>query len=213
MEKKQVIQYLTDLMATIQAAYYKGRLHKCPLRVHERDDADAAISIDLYDFDGDGHDFVEGLHGVMPDHSAQGVEEKLSGYVFKVSYDPDDEEPLFFAFSPDDGGEDYSILPATLPTALLERVAAWLRQMLPMPSKKTAFLVSFCPMTRVVIEAADPDNLTDEEQDQLVRLAREQIVKDAVWKLNGENIDEVRPDDECPYGTYPDEEQPRIAQN
>lgn len=66
---------------------------------------------------------------------------------------------------------------------------------------KTAFLVSFCPMTRVVIDVADPENLTAKEQDLLVAVARSQIMDDAEWKLNGENIDEVRLDDECPYGT------------
>ena len=67
---------------------------------------------------------------------------------------------------------------------------------------KTAFLVSFCPMTRVVIECENPDRLTDEEQNLLVAKAREQILQYADEKLNGENIDEVRPDDECPYGTF-----------
>lgn len=71
---------------------------------------------------------------------------------------------------------------------------------------KTAFLVSFCPMTRVVIEAANPDELTAEEQDMLVAKAREQIVQAAEEKLNGENIDEVRLDEECPYGTCQDEQ-------
>ena len=71
---------------------------------------------------------------------------------------------------------------------------------------KVAFLVSFCPMTRVVIEADDPENLTEEEQDLLVAKAREQIMQDANCKLNGENIDEVRHDDECPYGTFDGEE-------
>ena len=71
---------------------------------------------------------------------------------------------------------------------------------------KTAFLVSFCPMTRVVIEAADPDNLTAEEQDLLVAKAREQILEYADEKLSGDNIDEVRTDDECPYGTFDGEE-------
>ena len=66
---------------------------------------------------------------------------------------------------------------------------------------KTAFLVSFCPMTRVVIDVKDADNLTPEEQDLLVAQARQQIMDDAECKLNGENIDEVRLDDECPYGT------------
>ena len=71
---------------------------------------------------------------------------------------------------------------------------------------KVAFLVSFCPMTRVVIEAGDPENLTAEEQDLLVAKAREQIMQDANNKLNGENIDELRHDDECPYGTFDGEE-------
>lgn len=66
---------------------------------------------------------------------------------------------------------------------------------------KTAFLVSFCPMTRVVIDVADPENLTPEEQDLLVAQARSQIMDDAECRLNGDNIDEVRLDDECPYGT------------
>ena len=61
-------------------------------------------------------------------------------------------------------------------------------------------------MTRVVIEASDPECLTAEEQDMLVAKAREQIVQAAEEKLNGENIDEVRLDDECPYGTRPDEQ-------
>lgn len=72
--------------------------------------------------------------------------------------------------------------------------------------EKTAFLVSFCPMTRVVIECEDPDNLTAQEQNELVATARDQILKYAGEKLNGENIDEVRPDDECPYGTLPGED-------
>ena len=66
---------------------------------------------------------------------------------------------------------------------------------------KTAFLVSFCPMTRVVIDVADPENLTPEEQDLLVAQARQQIMNLAEEKLNGENIADVRLDDECPYGT------------
>lgn len=70
---------------------------------------------------------------------------------------------------------------------------------------KTAFLVSFCPMTRVVIDVADPNNLTDDEQDALVAQAREQILQYADEKLNGENIDEVRTDAECPYGTLKNE--------
>ena len=61
-------------------------------------------------------------------------------------------------------------------------------------------------MTRVVIEVGDPENLTTEEQNLLVTKAREQIMQDADNKLNGDNIDEVRKDDECPYGIFDGEE-------
>jgi len=71
---------------------------------------------------------------------------------------------------------------------------------------KKAFLVSFCPMTRVVIDCEDSDNLTAQEQDELVATARDQILKYADEKLDGDNIDEVRIDDECPYGTWPGED-------
>ncbi len=71
---------------------------------------------------------------------------------------------------------------------------------------KTAFLVSFCPMTRVVIDVKDADNLTPEEQDLLVTQARQQIMDDVERKLDGDNINEVRLDDECPYGTLYDDE-------
>lgn len=135
-EKQQAIQYLTDLMATIANAHYKGR-ETGRLCIDEAEMA--GITIDLYDFDGDGHDFVEGLNGVMPDHSAHGVEEKESGRVYCVGYDPDDEEPLFFQFAPDDGSDDYAILPDTLPADLLERIAAWLeRAMQPISQEEPA---------------------------------------------------------------------------
>ena len=126
-DKRQAIQYLTDLMATIQAAHYKGRLNDCPLRVHEN--GDAAISIDLYHFGGDGKDLCDGLHGVTPDHSAHGVDEKETGWVFNMGYDPDDDYPLYFLFMPDgDDQDDYSILPDTLPLDVLQNITRWLEQ-------------------------------------------------------------------------------------
>ena len=71
---------------------------------------------------------------------------------------------------------------------------------------KTAFLVSFCPMTRVVIDVQNPDNLTEQEYDEIVAKAREQILENTDERINGENIDEVRTDDECPYGTFKGED-------
>ena len=66
---------------------------------------------------------------------------------------------------------------------------------------KTAFLVTLCPMTRVVVDVANPDELTDDEVEKIVQKARERILDDADNKLNCENIDEIVPDEECPYGT------------
>lgn len=66
---------------------------------------------------------------------------------------------------------------------------------------KTAFLVTLCPMTRVVVDVANPNDLTDEEVEKIVTKARESILDDADTKLNCENIDEIVPDEVCPYGT------------
>lgn len=66
---------------------------------------------------------------------------------------------------------------------------------------KTAFLVTLCPMTRVVVDVANPNDLTDEEVEKIVTKARKMILDDADTKLNCENIDEIVPDEECPYGT------------
>ena len=56
--KQETIKYLTDLMGTIQMAYYKGKLgneiegYVGDLRVHET--GEAGVSIDLYNFEGGG---------------------------------------------------------------------------------------------------------------------------------------------------------------
>jgi len=71
---------------------------------------------------------------------------------------------------------------------------------------KAAFLVTLCPMTRVVIEVSDPKNLNEQEEETLITKAREQILANAEEKLNCENILEVKLDKECPYGTFDDEE-------
>lgn len=140
LNKEQTIKYLSELMATVQMAYFKGRLGErngddtgsdgaiCgELWVHEGDDLHpAAISIDLYHFEGDGEDVCDGLHGVTPYHGED--TESETGWVFNMGYDPDDEYPLYFCFHPDDDGEDYTILPTTLPEDLLQRIAAWLEK-------------------------------------------------------------------------------------
>lgn len=127
--KQQTIQYLTDMMAYIQGVYYKdSNIIWNSLCINERMDADADIYIDLYDSNGDGHDFVDGLRGVVPDYSSHGVDDKVSGWVSNIGYDPYDEEPLYFCFLPDGHDKNYSILPDTLPADLLEHIATWLEQ-------------------------------------------------------------------------------------
>lgn len=140
-EKQQTIQYLTELMATIANAHYKGR-ETGSLCIDEA--GMSGIAIDLYDFDGDGHDFVEGLNGVVPDHSAHGVDEKVSGWVCNIGYDPDDEEPLCFMFCPGGDGDDYTILPDTLPADLLQNIAAWLEQAMQPVEQEEKKLMLLC---------------------------------------------------------------------
>jgi len=71
---------------------------------------------------------------------------------------------------------------------------------------KKAILVSFSPMTRVVVDVAE-DFLTDEftEQDdferaKVIRAAREQMIENGIEEyLNGDNIDTIELDEEMPY--------------
>ena len=139
MNKQQAIQYLTDLMATIQAAYYKGRMMDCPLRVH--DSGEAGISIDLYNCDG--KPVCEGLT-----FYTEGRKELQRA--FCLVYNPDYEEDylwiMCFNDKPCDYDDDYELLPEDLPEAVLTNIAAWLEQaMQPMPQeeKKIMALCSY----------------------------------------------------------------------
>lgn len=71
---------------------------------------------------------------------------------------------------------------------------------------KKAFLVSFTPMTRVVVDVPDnflEDNLElqDEyEWAKVVEAAREQMIENGIDDyLNGDTIEEIRLDEELPY--------------
>ena len=127
MNKQQAIQYLTDLMATIQAAYFKGRMEGHTLWVHERMDDSAAISIDLYNFGGDGKPVCEGLYPCTITHD-DGTHEK--GHVFCMCYDPDAVTPLSFLFSYAewDDKSDIEIEPSVMPPQALQNITAWLEQ-------------------------------------------------------------------------------------
>ena len=128
MSKKETIQYLTDLMATVQMAYFKGRMVGHPLWVHERDEISAAISIDLYHFGGDGEPVCEGLKPCTVTMAACMVKEtEICG----ICYNPDNEKhPLVFLADdgPDEDGDIdlYDVSPDQLPEDTLRNVAAWL---------------------------------------------------------------------------------------
>ena len=126
MTKQQTIQYLTDLMATIQNAYFKGRMEGHTLCVHERMDDSASISIDLYNFGG-GKPVCDGLYPCTITHD-DGTDEK--GHVFCMCYDPDAVTPLTFLFSYAELGDkgDIEIEPSVMPTQALQNIATWLEQ-------------------------------------------------------------------------------------
>ena len=141
MNKQETIKYLTDLMATIQMAYFKGRLGErnsdetggdgavCgDLWVHETHDDRAAVSIDLYHFGGDGEPVCEGLNPCTITFDDGSTD---TGWLFCMCYDPDEEQtPLVFEFSPSDESDDIDIDPEDVPEEVLKDVTAWLEKTL-----------------------------------------------------------------------------------
>ncbi len=123
-EKQQVINYLTDLMATIQNYYFKSRMEGHPLWVHERFDNSAAISIDLYHFEGDGKPVCDGLNPctITCDDGSQ-----MKGNLYCMSYDPDDVTPLTFVFDEETLG-DMDVDPEDVPEDVLKGITEWLEQ-------------------------------------------------------------------------------------
>lgn len=71
---------------------------------------------------------------------------------------------------------------------------------------KKAFLVSFTPMTRVIVDVPE-DFLSDEFESidefvyaKIVAAARERIIENGISDyLNGETVDSVELDEEMPY--------------
>jgi hypothetical protein len=70
---------------------------------------------------------------------------------------------------------------------------------------KKAFLVSFSPMTRVVIDTDKNPNECDYTFGQVVSQARDQIREDISDYINGDNVDFIEEDDDCPYDPETDD--------
>lgn len=148
-QKQEIIKRITDLMAAIQTAYYNDALGErnsddtggdgCitdnGLWVHECMSQESGISIDLYNFGGDGKSVCDGLNPCTVTFD-DGT--KQMGNVFCMTYDPDEEEtPLVFQFSFDKYGDgsDVDLEPDSIPIETLQNIAQWLEQM--MPENKT----------------------------------------------------------------------------
>lgn len=139
MAKQEIIKHLTDLMGVISNAYFKGRLGvrngddtggdgACcgELWVHETylDKHSSAISIDLYNFEGDGKPVADGLNpcAIVFDDGTTDI-----GELFCMCYNADDPvTPLVFEFSPQDESDDYDIDPEDVPEDVLRNITAWL---------------------------------------------------------------------------------------
>lgn len=134
MTRKQSIQHLTDLMATICGYHYKrDQWQDTPLRIHES--GEAGISIDLYHFEGDGKDVVPGLRNATVRHD-DGSEQR--GWLFCMTYDPDEElTPLQFLFLADDTDQDIALPPEAIDWDLLDDITDWLEQQM-QPSSSVA---------------------------------------------------------------------------
>ena len=124
MNKQEIIKRLTDLLATISGYYFKGRLVGCRPWVHERDEEGDGISIDLYNFCGDGKTVCDGLKPCTINYD-DGSHDK--GWLFCMCYDPyPDETPLVFLFSPEDDSGDIEISPEDVSEDVLQNILTWL---------------------------------------------------------------------------------------
>ena len=131
MNKQETVKKLTDLMGVICNAYWKSR--EIGVRVHESHDA--AISIDLYHFEGDGLPVCDGLNPctITCDDGST-----MTGNVFCMTYNPDDVTPLVFQFEGGDNDTpDMDIDPDDMPEESLKNVVAWLEQEM-IPAKQEA---------------------------------------------------------------------------
>lgn len=143
MKKQEIIQHLTDLLGVIQNAYYKrGMFLPVPgdeqsgvcgdLWVHERMDDSAAISIDLYNFGGDGNPVCDGLKPCTPRYDDGSSE---CGWLYCMCYDPDDVSPLTFVFGPEADRADMDVDPESVPEEVLQDISKWLESMFSHPNR------------------------------------------------------------------------------
>lgn len=142
-DKQQAIQYLTDLMQTIAAAYYKHGLFLPPeegagfgrsgrLVVHESMDNDAAVSIDLYDLFGDGLPKCTDLD--FDDQTGQqGMPRRQHAYC--ITYCPEWEDHPVLLLCNEEGANEFDdsfdLALEDVPLKTIQSITAWIESLLP----------------------------------------------------------------------------------
>lgn len=140
MAKQETIKHLTDLMATVQMAHFKGR--EVGMRVHEGDNPyGAAISIDLYNFEGDGRPVCGGL-------TFQRECDKYPIRAYCVAYNPDldwETGHLYILCCDADGGvsDDLDFIPELVPEEVLTAITKWLEKAMVPAKPKSNDVTSF----------------------------------------------------------------------
>lgn len=143
--KQQDIQYLTDLMGTIAAAYYKKGLFSPPegeedldpgfgrcgrLWVHET--GEAGISIDLYDLFGDNLPKCENLEFDDQTHQ-EGMPARQHAYC--ISHDPDWEGEQVLLLCNEAGvnefDDSFDLALGDVPEETLHSIIRWIESLLP----------------------------------------------------------------------------------
>ena len=122
MNKQETIQYLTDLIATVQGYYFKGRIKPQPLRISESRWTPGEIGIDLYN--NGTTPVCDGLKDCPVQHD-DGTENK--GYVFAMHYLPGDVTPLTFLVD-FDGLPEIQVEPEALPVETLTAITQWIEK-------------------------------------------------------------------------------------
>lgn len=127
----KTIEHLTKMMAGIHKTYYEteGQSGEVfgdvgQLRVHSENAEQKSISIDLYNFEGDGKPVCDGLTwcGVCPKCG-----ETTMLRAFCICYSPKWEKPLCILCYEDEGEcDDWEADPDILPASVVQSITNWI---------------------------------------------------------------------------------------
>ena len=122
MTKQETIKYLTELMTTVQMAYFKGRIDPKTLPISESLWTPGEIGIDLYNYGT--KPVCDGLKGCCVSYDDDTED---NGDVFAMHYNADDVTPLTFLVD-FYGRPEIQVEPESLPEEVLANIAQWLKK-------------------------------------------------------------------------------------